>query len=53
MNENSTTLTMTDVDLTRDWDGATISLTIVNGDDDELDNLLHQGYRVTGIVTVL
>lgn len=53
MNDTMNPSSMTDVDLVREWDGATISLTIYNGEDSDLDNLLHQGYKVLSITTVL
>lgn len=44
--------TMTDVDLVN-YRGETMGLTIVDGDDSDLDNMLHAGWTITGIVTIL
>ncbi len=41
-----------DVDLVREWDNASIGITVSSMDDSDLDNLLHQGY-VIKTVTIL
>lgn len=47
------TESIVDVYLTREWDGAEVLVIVGNGDDSEVDNLLHQGYKVTKTVTIL
>lgn len=44
--DNMNPQTMVDFDLVRDWDGATISVTIYNGDYDLLTNLHYEGFHV-------